>query len=330
MLANFFSWWLARMSELLPDDWIRSASRSRDGVVVDVSDGRNVTVSIRRGGQLSPFSLGATARQTGRTTIMVQPPASAVLVKHHSVPSAPRRQLDQILRHELARITPFPAEDLFWCWEGNGKPENDARIQVVLTIVPRIAVAPALAALDTVGLKPDFIETGPSASPRLLPVQAGMKRSGGTLLIRALACTGAGLAALALALPLALQTYDLYRTDAAIQELQPAMSQIDALRRSSAAGDAGRDILNKETERTGDVLQTLAAVTRILPDDTYLTDFALRERQMTLSGRSASAPRLITGLSADPAIRNTAFAAPVTRIEGATNDVFSIKAEVAK
>ena len=51
---------------------------------------------------------------------------------------------------------------------------------------------------------------------------------------------------------------------------------------------------------------------------------------MTLTGRSASAPHLITALSDDPAVRNTAFAAPVTRIEGATTDVFSIKAEVAK
>jgi general secretion pathway protein L len=105
---------------------------------------------------------------------------------------------------------------------------------------------------------------------------------------------------------------------------------VEALRRGIAAGDAGRNILAKEQERTGNVLQILAVVTRILPDDTYLTDFSLRERKMTLSGRSASAPRLITGLSADPAIANTAFAAPVTRIEGATSDVFSIKAEVAK
>jgi general secretion pathway protein L len=79
-----------------------------------------------------------------------------------------------------------------------------------------------------------------------------------------------------------------------------------------------------------DVLRTLAAVTRILPNDTFLTDFSLRNRQMTLSGQSASARRLITGLSADPAIRNAAFAAPITRIEGATADLFSIKAEVAK
>jgi general secretion pathway protein L len=122
----------------------------------------------------------------------------------------------------------------------------------------------------------------------------------------------------------------LYRTNAAIAELQPALAQVETLRRGLAAGDAERDILAREMDRTGDVLQTLATVTRILPDDTFLTDFSLRERQMTLAGRSASAPRLITGLSADPAIRGTAFAAPVTRMEGATADVFSIKAEIAK
>ncbi len=138
------------------------------------------------------------------------------------------------------------------------------------------------------------------------------------------------LAVVAVVLPLGLQAVALYTTNTAIAELQPTINQVETFRRDIAAGDAGRDILIQETERTGDVLQTLAAVTRILPDDTYLTDFSLRERQMTLSGRSASAPHLITGLSADPAIRNTAFAAPVTRIEGATSDVFSIKAEVAK
>ena len=94
------------------------------------------------------------------------------------------------------------------------------------------------------------------------------------------------------------------------------------------AGGAGREVLTQEMQRTGDVLQVLATVTRILPDDTYLTDFSLRNRHLSISGRSASAPHLITGLSADPAIRNAAFAAPVTRIEGASVDVFSIQGEI--
>jgi general secretion pathway protein L len=295
-----------------------------------VIDDDQVIVSIRRSGQISPSNLGAAARQTGPRTILVRPPASSVLIKHHTIPTAPWRQLDQILLHELARITPFQSENLFWRWDEKARSSNGSRTEVVLTMVPRLAIAPALTALDTAGLRPDFIETGPTESPTLLPVQGEIKRTAGTRLIRGLVWSCALLVIVALALPVIFQSVDLYRTESAIKVLQPTIAQVEGLRRNNAAGDAGRDVLAREMAKTGDVLQTLAAITRILPDDTYLTDFALRERQMTLSGRSASAPRLITGLSADPAIRNTAFAAPVTRIEGATTDVFSIKAEVAK
>jgi general secretion pathway protein L len=126
-----------------------------------------------------------------------------------------------------------------------------------------------------------------------------------------------------------LQEISLYATNSAIDDLQPTIRQVEALRRGITADGAGRQVLAKEMERTGDILQVLATVTRILPDDTYLTDFSLRERQMVLGGRSAAAARLITGLSADPTIRDATFAAPVTRIEGATSDVFSIRAGIA-
>jgi general secretion pathway protein L len=330
MLASLYSWWLARITELLPTAWTNAATRLRDGIVVTATSDGGVTVSLRRGGVLSPIGLGAAARQGGRKLVLLQPPAGSVLVKNHVVPTVPERQLDQLLRYELARITPFPAEDLFWRWDGHARPNNRSRTDITLTMVPRKALTPALTALADVGLKANFVEVGPVERPALLPVGEAADRTGGARFVRVLAYGCAVLAVVALVLPLGLQAVALYSTNTAIDELQPTIAQIEGLRRGLAAGDAGRDILVQETERTGDVLQTLAAVTRILPDDTYLTDFSLRERQMTLSGRSASAPRLITGLSADPAIRNTAFAAPVTRIEGATSDVFSIKAEVAK
>jgi general secretion pathway protein L len=329
MLASLFSWWLARMAELLPAAWTNAAFRPRDGIVVHAEANHSVTVSLRQRGTLSASSLGAAARQASRTPVLVRPPAGAVLVKHHTIPTAPRRQVDQLLRHELARITPFPAQDLFWRWDGHPRPNNRSRTDIVLTMVPRIAVAPALAALADVGLDADFVEVGPLERPNLLPVGPVRDRMGG-MAVRGLAWGCATLAALVLLLPLGRQALALHRTEAAIAALQPTITEVETLRRTIAAGDAGRDILARESQRTGDVLEILATVTRILPDDTFLTDFALRERQMTLSGRSASAPRLITALSADPAIRNTAFAAPVTRIEGATSDLFSIRAEVTK
>ena len=71
----------------------------------------------------------------------------------------------------------------------------------------------------------------------------------------------------------------------------------------------------------------LAALTGILPDDTYLESLTLQHRRLAVTGRSARAARLIGLLAANPVIRNPAFAAPVTRApEG--GDEFAIRAEV--
>ncbi len=329
MLASFFAWWLARITELLPNAWTINPVRARDGVVIDC-DGADLVASLRKGRQQEAISLGAAARLVPRNPVLLRPPAGSALVKHHIVPTAPRRQLDQLLRHELGRITPFPADELFWRWDGHPRAGDPTRTDVLLTMVPKATLATALAGLDEAGLRADFIEVGPPEQLRLLPAGALSARSAGTIFIRGMVWACAGLAVIALLLPAVLQAIDLHATETAIANLRPRIAQVDALRRGMTAGDAGRDILAREAQRTGDVLQTLATVTRILPDDTFLTDFSLRQRQMTLSGRSASAPRLITGLSADPAIQDTAFAAPVTRIEGAALDIFSIKAEVAR
>lgn len=328
MFASFFSWWFARLTELLPNAWTSSTMRMRDSIIVDADHGQNVTTSVRRtDGRLEAITLGAAARLAGRKPVLLRPPDDAVLVKQHMVPAAPRRQLEQILRYELARITPFAADALFWRWDSSPRPGDRSRMNVTLTMVPKAVLAPSLLALDQVGIAADFVEVGSPGRLSLLRIGAASERSG---LVRVLGAAGAALAVVALLLPFVLQALALYRIEAGIAELQPTIGQIEALRRSITAGDAGREILTRERERTGDALQTLALLTRLLPDDTYLTDFAMRERHMTLSGRSASAPRLITGLSAEPAIRGTTFAAPVTRIEGATSDIFSIKADLAK
>jgi general secretion pathway protein L len=190
-------------------------------------------------------------------------------------------------------------------------------------MVPKSAIAPVLEAVAAAGLKPGFIET----EYGLLRTTGDEETAAGPA--RGLVWVTGALAGITLLLPFGQQIVDLYRTDAAIEALRPTVNQAEALRRNIASFNPGRDVLARELMRSGDILQILATVTRILPDDTYLTDFALREREITIGGRSASAPRLITALSSDPAVRNAAFAAPVTRVQGASDDAFSIKAGIA-
>jgi general secretion pathway protein L len=326
MLADFIAWWTARINELLPA-WLTRSAVASDGIVIDLEQGDTIKAMHRRKGREEPVNLGMAARLAARKPVLLRPADDMVLRKRYAVPTATRTDMEQMLRHDLVRITPFPAHALFWRWDGRPRPGDRTRTDVVLTMVPKASVAATLDRLAGSGLVPRFLEIGAGAQRKLVPLEE--QDAAGSRLVPLLVRACAGLAAAALVLPFALQELELRATNTEIAALQPAVARAEALRRGLTAGSAGREVLAREQERTADVLQVLATLTRILPDDSFLTDFALRDRHFTISGRSASAPGLITGLSAEPSIRDASFTAPVTRMEGATADIFSISADVA-
>ena len=107
-----------------------------------------------------------------------------------------------------------------------------------------------------------------------------------------------------------------------------AAAEADRLRQEIDRLSGSADFIESERDKVGRPLVVLAAATRILPDDTYLTEMELRQRKLTLSGRSAAAARLIGALAADGEFRNPGFSAPVTRIEALQSELFTIIAEV--
>jgi general secretion pathway protein L len=110
--------------------------------------------------------------------------------------------------------------------------------------------------------------------------------------------------------------------------LQPRVSEVQALRQRISAENAAGDAIAEARLKTGNALEVLAALTELLPDDTFLNDLTLRQRRLTVTGQSAAAPKLIATLAGDDLVRNPGFGAPVTRNEAAKRDVFSIQADV--
>lgn len=329
MLGRCFAWWLSRMSELTPSFLVRTKNEIR----IEVDPSLEVRWYLRRGGQWVPLSPAdaltkGVGRRKGRRSVVVRPPVELVLTKSHTVPTVPLDQMQQVLRHELPRITPFATRDLFWHWTSRRRPSDRTRTDVTVTMVPKASLMPALRTLEQAGLSPCALEVGSEDRPTWLLADTAMEREIGWA--PRLATLAGVLAAVALVLPFGAQEVALHQADTAIEQLRPAIIQIDALHRDISAGNDSRTVVAQEVARTGDLLETIAAITKILPDDTYLTDLSLRDRQVLLGGQSASAAHLIADLSRSPAIRNAAFAAPVTRAEGATADVFSIKAEIAR
>jgi len=340
MLIEFAQWWTAQMAELLPGGLSAPRAGAANALVVDAGapDGK-LGVLLRRRHRDSPIATtepeGAPLRAaiaafgTPRT-VLLRPPPSCVLRQQIVLPATAEQDLERVLTFELSRITPFQPDDLFWSWEIGGRNRARNTLEVLLSLVPKSMLQVPLAAIGDAGLTVSSLEVGPEMERRLIPVGAAHDAGGwGRRATRWLAWTCACLAVVVIALPFVLQSLALSRIADAIEALRPRVAEAAALRQRIEAEGAEKDTVAQEQRNNGDPMTILAVVTRILPDDTFLTDLGLRQRQLTLQGQSDAAARLISRLAADPMIRNPSFAAPVTRSAATNKDVFSIHAEVA-
>lgn len=269
----------------------------------------------------------------GGIVLLRLPPGSA-LQRDVTLPLAAEAGLERVLAYEMDRLTPFAAADVFFAWSVLRRDREAGRLSLRLSLVPRPPLLPLLDALRAAGASPQAIEI-PAAGgrPRLrIPLaherSASARRERRLLVVAAAGC--AALALLAILLPFVLQAAASARLDRRIAALQPRVAAAQALHRRIAGSSAGADLVLAERRRLGDTLAVLAAMTRVLPDDSYLSDLTLRQGQLTISGQSPGAAKLIPAISADPAFSAPAFSAPVTRIEGQNTDLFSIRAGVAR
>lgn len=343
MVREFFTWWLGQLTELLPQEWRRSALRAGDALVITPVGplGQRieaVAVDMRRNGREAPlghFAVGAVGlaelpRTAGRTTVLRLGEAD-VLGKAVSLPLAAERELDQVLSFEMDRETPFKSEELYWNHRITAVDRQNGRLSVRLLLLPKANLDPLLADLAAVGIRPRRVEIadGPDRG-FYVPLNGDGNREhhpSNRLLWPAAACCAA-LAIAAVVTPFARQEIALASLEREIKVSRAAAAEAESLRQEidRLSGSAG--FIESERDKAGRPLAVVAAATRILPDDTYLTEMELRQRKLTLSGRSAGAARLIGALAADGEFRNPGFSAPVTRLEALHAELFTINAEV--
>ena len=342
MIGGFFLWWADRMAELLPA-WLRRPAVTRlDALVIIPTTpldriGR-IAVFVRRNGretELGQFTLGAgelaeMPRPRGRPAVL-RIDRAELLEKTLTLPLAARGELDQALAFEMDRETPFAAEDLHWNYHIERVDQQHGRLLVRLLLIQKARVAPLLAALAQSGVAPKWLEIadGP-ADCGFLPLadKGGHPHRPSRWLLAGAGAACAILALAAVAMPFARQAMELAALDRELAASRATAAEAEALRRESERLVRGAELVRRTKESTARPLDVLAGVTRLLPDDTYLTEIELRRNKLTLTGRSAAAARLIGAFAADPTFRSPGFAAPVTHVGALRADIFTITAEV--
>ncbi len=310
----------------------RLTLRLQDGrwvIGVPGRDGDRPIASATRSpsGDVDLMPAGAEKSLAGGRFEIAAPPGGVVVHRLDPLPAESRPFVDGIVRHQLDRFVPWRAADVLYALDIAPAPEG--RIAVTVTATSRRALAAPLAIAARCRAK-SIAVVGPGPDARPIPVALG---EGDAKSWRNARTAAAGiLAALALlaAVDAVWSTVRWYDLTGRIAEIDAATADRRALLRS-AADAAGRpsgppttlDQLKRQSPIAVVVMESLS---RVLPDDAYLSDFRLEDGRVRLIGVSKSVADLVPLLEASSAFDGASFFAPTIRIAG--GDRFHIEAAV--
>ena len=345
MIREFLTWWGGQLADCVPEKWRRFGPSGDDALVIAPigpigAVPEAISVRLRSNGREHPLGrydlttadLLRMPRPAGKTVLRLT--EADVLSKTVTLPLAAERDLGQVLAFEMDRETPFGAEEIFWTHRVIRRDRQRGQLSARLLLVLREPLSGLLDALGEAGLVPKRAEIadGPDRGT-FLPLDSADGHPGaavGRHLWRApAAALCAGLLIAVMVAPFARGAWTAATLDEEIASGRTAATEAENLRREIERLQGSAELIDSERDKAGRPLVILAALTRMLPADTYLTEFRQQQHKVMVSGRSASASRLIGALSAGDQLRNPSFAAPVTRIEALRAEVFTIAMEVA-
>jgi general secretion pathway protein L len=244
-------------------------------------------------------------------------PASAVLTRVIRLPAAAAADLPSILDFEIARHTPFTADRAYYRHRIVGRGATAGTIDVELCAAPRDLVDGALRRLAVAGLTIDSV-TAAGTKPRerrrrsLMPLAASRTR-GRRRARRVLTVAAAAALVAALISPIVAAELRLTTLDRALDELRPTTDRALAERERSLRASAALDAVMTARRATPPVIETLLALTRALPDGSFLSSLQLTGRELVIEGASPAAAALARPLETIGPGARVVYRAPITR-----------------
>ncbi|HEY1942358.1 MAG TPA: PilN domain-containing protein [Roseiarcus sp.] len=238
--------------------------------------------------------------------------------------------LGGVVRAQIDRLTPWTAREAVFGW---AEPRNVAadRILVTVAAAPRGSIAALTQALEagrvrswTISTPANGEEPGEarivvsSARPVAAEREIAIKRVlGVALALAAFAAILAGLASTFLESDLEAQSDSLRHEIAA--------------RRSALTGGGGAQqkalaMMNAKKRSTPASVLVLEALSRAVPDNTYLTQLHVEGGKVQIAGLTEDAPGLIRLIEQSPSFKHAEFDAPTTQSPGERGERFHIEA----
>lgn len=343
-LPQFWQWWTAELLSFLPPRWREALavehaclllSRSPSGLDIQVE--RTGTCSLllqledeQREDWRGLLSRGLDENLRGLPQVLGLP-AARLLRRTLALPAAALENLDAVLGFELDRQTPFKPDQVYFASRVLRQDAGSKQVQVELLVVPRPVLDEAVAALgplsDTLAGVDVLDAHGRRVGVNLLPAERRASQPRTQPLIQA----GLLLASIVLVFFGLGQIVD--NRVAAVESIQAESEaqrerarEVSALRSQLEDSAAAANFLAVQKQTQASMVLLLDELTRRLPDDTFLTRLSVSGNQVSLSGYSAQALKLVGELQKSELLKDAALNGGVQQEPRVSRDMFTINA----
>lgn len=333
-------WWIAQLIELAPASVRHSIDDARHKTYLQIS-GNEVVAFIgtpermQETGRCELNSDTATAASilSGNNDIVLLLPGNATLRKSITLPAAAEENLREVLAFGMDEQTPFSAEQVYYDYIITGRSSQRRQLDVELLVAPRDRMNELIESLATTGLQPDVVTTKSGADTvfdvNLLPKEQRPIRSRTTRRLNL------ALAALFVILTAATMVVPVQQKKQALAALQPRVAE--AMQASEESARLRREIeqMTQASTRLVEMksarpmaMHLLDELTRITPDDTWLSRIDIRGNEIQIQGESSTAETLIRVVDSSPLFQNPQFRSPVTQVPRSERERFHLSAEL--
>jgi general secretion pathway protein L len=251
------------------------------------------------------------------------------------LPQAALENLDEAVAFQLDRYTPFLPEQVYLACAAGERAAGSDVVPIAATIVERRIAEDAVGTAQRLGFTVAAIEVGRgdtrerTADTLAVPELRG--RSLGQFAVTAAAAVVLlALAAAAIGLPFAREAD---RAEALRQQLAAVRGKAEAAQRVETEIAAQKLEANFLVDRKRDrasALAILAELTRLAPDDTWLSSAQFSAAQVQIAGLASSASGLIGRIETSELFHKAEFRSPVTPDQATGHEHFVISAQVGR
>jgi len=342
-ISSFWSWWSGQLIPLLPVAIREAIASSSTRVLIEIDHSDIVFLegsgsALRTLGRYSSVDTESVSVKLPEqiSEFVLRLPADKVLTRSLTLPLAAEENLREVLGFEMDRQTPFSADQVYYDYYVSERTSAQESLTVELVVSPKTVVDEFLSKLVQYDISPHVITTladdAKSNRPvNLLPDSLRRRSAFGTpRLNTTLAATCAALLIIALLLPIGLNQQKVQQLEVEQQSIQGVASDALELQREVERLAAASQFLSQKKQSTVLVLQMLEEVSRILPDNTWLSRFDVNGPEVQLQGQSSSAAALIQLLESSPMFQNARFRSPVVQVPRTEVERFHLSVDLEK